>query len=108
MADVPISLKGIKESEKQAPWSNRWIAEEDRYFLIKCSQYPLDKPDEKTGNPTTEFHRHRHHPSNGFLALQSGYPVALYKIPDPSNGDDDGFPESFPAVSDPLSVSIGE
>jgi len=85
-ADVPLSLKGMEGSEDQAPWSNRWIAEEDRYFLIKCSQYPLYKPDEKTGNPTTEFHRHRHHPSNGFLALQVDIQWP-YKIPDPSNGD---------------------
>jgi len=75
---VPMSLIGIKESEKQLelPWSSRWLAEEERYFLIKCSQYPLD-------------HKLRHHPSNGFLALQIDIQWP-YKIPDPSKGDD-GF-----------------
>ena len=53
----PLSLVGMKGSETQQPWSKRWIPEGDRYFLIKCSQFPLN-------------HRHRHHPSNGYLALQ--------------------------------------
>lgn len=86
---IPLSLVGMKGNEEQPPWSNRWIPEADRYFLIKCSQYPLYKPDEKTGTPTTEYHRHRHHPSNGFLALQIDIQWP-YKIPDPSKGDD-GF-----------------
>ena len=86
---IPLSLVGMKGNEEQPPWSNRWIPEADRYFLIKCSQYPLYKPDEKTGAPTTEYHRHRHHPSNGFLALQIDIQWP-YKIPDPSKGDD-GF-----------------
>ena len=51
---VPLSLLGMKGSETGPPWSNRWLPESERYFLIKCSQYPLE-------------HRHRHHPSNGFL-----------------------------------------
>jgi prepilin-type N-terminal cleavage/methylation domain-containing protein len=87
-SDMPLSLVGMTGSETQ-PWSTRWIPEGERYFLIKCTQYPLYKPDEKTGNPTTEFHRHRHHPSNGFLALQIDIQWP-YKIPDPSKGDD-GF-----------------
>jgi prepilin-type N-terminal cleavage/methylation domain-containing protein len=71
-----LSLLGMKGSETQPPWSMRWIPEGERYFLIKCSQYPLE-------------HRHRHHPSNGFLALQVDIQWP-YKIPDPSKGDD-GF-----------------
>ena len=73
---VPLSLSGIKGSETELPWSARWIPEGERYFLIKCSQFPLE-------------HRHRHHPSNGFLALQIDIQWP-YKIPDPSKGDD-GF-----------------
>lgn len=73
---VPLSLLGIKGSETELPWSARWIPEGERYFLIKCSQFPLE-------------HRHRHHPSNGFLALQIDIQWP-YKIPDPSKGDD-GF-----------------
>jgi len=72
----PLSLVGMKGSETQQPWSNRWIPEGDRYFLIKCSQFPLN-------------HRHRHHPSNGYLALQVDIQWP-YKIPDPSKGTD-GF-----------------
>tara|TARA_B110000495_G_scaffold182013_1_gene177207 strand:- start:172 stop:924 length:753 start_codon:yes stop_codon:yes gene_type:complete len=72
----PLSLLGIKGSESELPWSGRWIPEGERYFLIKCSQYPLE-------------HRHRHHPSNGFLALQVDIQWP-YKIPDPSKGED-GF-----------------
>ena len=49
----PLSLVGIKGNETEFPYSARWIPEGERYFLIKCSQYPLE-------------HRHRHHPSNGF------------------------------------------
>ena len=73
---VPLSLLGIKGSESELPWSARWIPEGERYFLIKCSQYPLE-------------HRLRHHPSNGFLALQVDIQWP-YKIPDPSKGDE-GF-----------------
>jgi prepilin-type N-terminal cleavage/methylation domain-containing protein len=76
MNGEPLSLLGMKGSETQPPWSMRWIPEGERYFLIKCSQYPLE-------------HRHRHHPSNGFLALQVDIQWP-YKIPDPSKGDD-GF-----------------
>lgn len=72
----PLSLLGMKGSETGPPWSNRWLPESERYFLIKCSQYPLE-------------HRHRHHPSNGFLALQIDIQWP-YKIPDPSKGDE-GF-----------------
>lgn len=74
----PLSLEGITGTgdETEFPWSARWIPEGDRYFLIKCSQYPLE-------------HRHRHHPSNGFLALQIDIQWP-YKTPDPSKGED-GF-----------------
>jgi len=72
----PISLFGFENSHKETyPTSTRWIEEEDRYFLIKCSQFPLE-------------HRHQHHPSNGFLALQIDIQWP-YKVPDPSK--DDGF-----------------
>ncbi len=70
----PLSLVGMTGSETQQPWSTRWIPEGDRYFLIKCSQFPLE-------------HRHRHHPSNGYLALQIDIQWP-YKIPDPSKGVD--------------------
>jgi prepilin-type N-terminal cleavage/methylation domain-containing protein len=73
---TPLSLVGIKGNETEFPYSARWIPEGERYFLIKCSQYPLE-------------HRHRHHPSNGFLALQVDIQWP-YKLPDPSRGDD-GF-----------------
>jgi prepilin-type N-terminal cleavage/methylation domain-containing protein len=73
---APLSLVGIKGNEAEFPYSARWIPEGERYFLIKCSQYPLE-------------HRHRHHPSNGFLALQVDIQWP-YKLPDPSMGDD-GF-----------------
>ena len=73
---APLSLVGIKGNETEFPYSARWIPEGERYFLIKCSQYPLE-------------HRHRHHPSNGFLALQVDIQWP-YKLPDPSRGDD-GF-----------------
>ncbi len=72
----PLSLIGIKGNEAEFPFSARWIPEGERYFLIKCSQFPLE-------------HRHRHHPSNGFLALQVDIQWP-YKVPDPSKGED-GF-----------------
>jgi len=72
----PVSLVGFDDSQKEIyPYSTRWIPEEERYFLIKCSQFPLE-------------HRHQHHPSNGFLALQVDVQWP-YKVPDPSS--DDGF-----------------
>ena len=72
----PISLFGFENSHIETyPTSTRWIEEEDRYFLIKCSQFPLE-------------HRHQHHPSNGFLALQIDIQWP-YKVPDPS--EDGGF-----------------
>ena len=74
--DDPISLYGYDDVHKETyPWSTRWIPEEDRYFLIKCSQFPLE-------------HRHRHHPSNGFLGLQIDIQWP-YKVPDPSS--EEGF-----------------
>ena len=72
----PISLLGLESSKEIAPYSQRWIPEGERYFLIKCSQYPIG-------------HRHQHHPSNGFLALQIDVQWP-YKLPDPSQGPD-GF-----------------
>ena len=72
----PISLLGLESFKSVAPYSQRWIPESERYFLIKCSQYPIG-------------HRHRHHPSNGFLALQIDIQWP-YKLPDPSKGTD-GF-----------------
>ena len=45
---LPFDPKGLP---------GRWIPPEKRYFLIKCTQFPLG-------------HRHQHHPSNGFLSLQ--------------------------------------
>ena len=72
----PVSLFGFDENHKETfPYSHRWIPEEERYFLIKCSQFPLD-------------HRHQHHPSNGFLSLQVDIQWP-YKVPDPSR--DSGF-----------------
>ena len=72
----PISLIGFDDSHKELyPYSTRWIPEEERYFLIKCSQFPFE-------------HRHQHHPSNGFLALQVDVQWP-YKVPDPSS--DEGF-----------------
>jgi prepilin-type N-terminal cleavage/methylation domain-containing protein len=72
----PVSLYGFDENHQETfPYSNRWIPEEERYFLIKCSQFPLD-------------HRHQHHPSNGFLGLQVDIQWP-YKVPDPSR--DSGF-----------------
>ena len=68
----PVSLFGfVEEHEKTYPWSTRWIPEEERYFLVKCSQFPLE-------------HRHQHHPSNGFLGLQVDIQWP-YKVPDPSS-----------------------
>lgn len=68
----PVSLFGFDDSHKETyPWSTRWIPEDERYFLIKCSQFPLN-------------HRHQHHPSNGFLGLQVDIQWP-YKVPDPSS-----------------------
>ena len=72
----PVSLYGFNDDHKETyPHSTRWIPEEERYFLIKCSQFPFE-------------HRHQHHPSNGFLALQVDVQWP-YKVPDPSS--DEGF-----------------
>ena len=70
----PISLHGFDDSHKEIyPWSTRWIRQEERFYLIKCSQFPLD-------------HRHQHHPSNGFLGLQVDIQWP-YKVPDPSSAE---------------------
>ena len=68
----PIPIKITK-----SPQSYRWIPQSERYFLIKCRQYPLG-------------HRHQHHPSNGYLALQIDVQWP-YKVPDPSQAEEDGF-----------------
>ena len=68
----PVSLYGYDDSHKEVyPWSTRWIPEEERYFLIKCAQFPYE-------------HRHQHHPSNGFLGLQVDIQWP-YKVPDPNS-----------------------
>ena len=72
----PVSLLGVETVRDTLPYSQRWIPEGERYFLIKCTQYPIG-------------HRHQHHPSNGFLALQIDVQWP-YKVPDPSRGTD-GF-----------------
>ena len=69
----PVSLVGLEPFKEVPPYSQRWIPEEERYFLIKCSQYPIG-------------HRHQHHPSNGFLALQIDVQWP-YKLADPSKSD---------------------
>ena len=80
----PISLSGFTDEEKSTyPHSTRWIPEDERYFLIKCTQFGWDEENEQIP------HRHQHHPSNGFLALQVDIQWP-YKIPDPSQGED-GF-----------------
>ena len=82
--DLPVSLTGFTEEDQTTfPHSTRWIPEEERYFLIKCTQFGWD--DEDPSIP----HRHQHHPSNGFLALQVDVQWP-YKIPDPSQGEN-GF-----------------
>ncbi|MEC7628358.1 MAG: prepilin-type N-terminal cleavage/methylation domain-containing protein [Verrucomicrobiota bacterium] len=82
--DLPVSLTGFTEEDQATfPHSTRWIPEEERYFLIKCTQFGWD--DEDPSIP----HRHQHHPSNGFLALQVDVQWP-YKIPDPSQGEN-GF-----------------
>ena len=74
--EEPVSLNGFDDSHKETyPYSIRWIPEEERYFLIKCSQFPLD-------------HRHQHHPSNGFLGIQVDIQWP-YKVPDPKS--DEGY-----------------
>lgn len=78
----PISLSGFTDEEKSTyPYSTRWIPEDERYFLIKCTQFGWDKVS------TDVPHRHQHHPSNGYLALQIDIQWP-YKIPDPSKGED--------------------
>ena len=73
-----VSLNGYEDIDKTtAPQSYRWIPQSERYFLIKCRQYPLG-------------HRHQHHPSNGYLALQMDVQWP-YKVPDPSQAEEDGF-----------------
>lgn len=84
MDDSPISLSGFSDADKITyPLSTRWIPEDERYFLIKCVQFGWDKENDEIP------HRHQHHPSNGFLALQVDIQWP-YKIPDPSQGDN-GF-----------------
>ena len=69
----PVSLRGHEGTEwKTPPYSSRWIPESERYYLIKITQFPHE-------------HRHQHHPSNGYLALQVDIQWP-YKLPVPPNG----------------------
>ncbi|MDG1138910.1 MAG: prepilin-type N-terminal cleavage/methylation domain-containing protein [Opitutales bacterium] len=69
----PVSLSGYENEDwKTPPHSYSWIPEAERYFLIKVSQFPFG-------------HRHEHHPSNGYLALQVDIQWP-YKLPVPPNG----------------------
>ncbi len=73
----PVSLFGFSEEDQTTyPYSNRWIPESERYFLIKITQFPFG-------------HRHQHHVSNGFLALEVDIQWP-YKVPVP--------PDSFRRV----------
>ena len=77
----PVSLFGFNEADvTRAPFSYRWIPESDRYFLIKITQFPLG-------------HRHQHHVSNGFLALEVDIQWP-YKVPVPPD-DFRRVPERF-------------
>jgi hypothetical protein len=77
----PVSLIGFnEEDETKAPFSYRWIPESDRYFLIKITQFPFG-------------HRHQHHVSNGFLALEVDIQWP-YKVPVPPD-DFRRVPERF-------------
>ena len=77
----PVSLFGFnEEDETKAPFSYRWIPESDRYFLIKITQFPFG-------------HRHQHHVSNGFLALEVDIQWP-YKVPVPPD-DFRRVPERF-------------
>ena len=38
----PVSLFGFSEEDQTTyPYSNRWIPESERYFLIKITQFPF-------------------------------------------------------------------
>ncbi len=77
----PVSLFGFSEEDKTtAPFSYRWIPESDRYFLIKITQFPFG-------------HRHQHHVSNGYLALEVDIQWP-YKVPVPPE-DFRRVPERF-------------
>ena len=68
----PVSLWGYEGEEwKTPPYSYRWIPESERYYLVKITQFPHE-------------HRHQHHPSNGYLALQVDIQWP-YKLPVPPN-----------------------
>jgi prepilin-type N-terminal cleavage/methylation domain-containing protein len=70
---TPVSLFGYSEDDQNSPlFSSRWLPEEDRYFLIKITQFPFG-------------HRHEHHPSNGYLALEVDIQWP-YKLPVPPDG----------------------
>jgi prepilin-type N-terminal cleavage/methylation domain-containing protein len=69
----PVSLHGHENEDwKTPPYSFSWIPEDERYFLIKVSQFPFN-------------HRHQHHPSHGYLALQIDVQWP-YKLPVPPEG----------------------
>jgi prepilin-type N-terminal cleavage/methylation domain-containing protein len=76
----PISLTGFESASNEfiAKASNRWIAPEDRYFAVICSQYP------KLSEGNTPS-RHFHHPSNGYLALSVDVQWP-YKLPGNQEG----------------------
>lgn len=64
--DAPISLNSFDPAkDAESPFMNRWIEQQDRYFLIICRQF-AKQPQSTTDPPS----RHYHHPSNGFLALE--------------------------------------
>ena len=72
MNSDPVSLLGFEDDDKTTfPTSSRWIPEEERYFLIKITQFPFG-------------HRHQHHPSNGYLSLEIDIQWP-YKVPVPPN-----------------------
>ena len=80
-SNQPVSLFGFTEEDKNtAPFSYRWIPESERYFLIKITQFPFG-------------HRHQHHVSNGFLALEVDIQWP-YKVPVPPD-DFRRVPERF-------------
>ncbi len=69
----PVSLFGFSDEDQLTPpYSQRWIDESERYFLIKITQFPFG-------------HRHQHHPSNGYLALEVDVQWP-YKLPVPPDG----------------------
>ncbi|MDA7822882.1 prepilin-type N-terminal cleavage/methylation domain-containing protein [Opitutales bacterium] len=79
--DLPVSLIGL-EQDFEPKAMNRWISQNDRYFLIICRQFA-----KFPGSTTDPPSRHYHHPSNGFLALQVEVQWP-YKVPGSSSEGD--------------------